>query len=142
MANAATATYSGRSIIWSRMKGNGTEAKNIGWGASGAVTGSQNGNVNLFAPQTEARTAGTSNVITTTGLGDTYQVIGTITCAVTAKTITEVGLFDTTTLSTTSTLVASLTASATNMTLGANIGPTTGNYYAQINRIISRELCY
>jgi hypothetical protein len=133
MANAATATYPGRGIIWMRMKGNNTEAKNIGWGASGAVTGSANANVNLFAPQTEARTAGTSNIISTNFLGDTYQVIGTITCAGAAKSITEVGLFDTTTLSPSSTLVASLSASATTMTLGANIGPSTGNYYSQLN---------
>lgn len=130
MANAAVATFSGRSILWNRMKGNGTEAKNIGWGDS-AVTASANANVNLFKPQTEARTAGTSSIITTTQLGDTYQVVGTITCAVGAKTITEAGLFDTTTLSTTTTLSASLTASATTATFAANPGPTTGNYYVQ-----------
>lgn len=133
MANATVATYPGRGIIWQRMKGNGTEAKNLGWGAAGSVTASANANVNLFAPATEARTAGTSSIITTTQLGDTYQVTGTIVCAVGAKTITEVGLFDTTTLSGTSTLSASLTAGATSMTLGANIGPTSGNYYAQVN---------
>lgn len=130
MANATVATFPGRGIIWQRMKGNGTEAKNVGWGTS-AITQSASANVNLFAPATEARTAGTSSIITTTQLGDTYQVTGTIVCAVGNKTITEVGLFDTTTLSGTSTLAASITAAATSMTLGANIGPTTGNFYAQ-----------
>jgi hypothetical protein len=131
MANATVATFSGRGIIWNRMKGNGTEAKNIGWGTT-TVTGSANPNVNLFGPQTEARTAGTSSILTTTQLGDTYQVTGTIVCATAGKTIAEAGLFDATTLSGTSTLSASLTASATSMTLAANIGPTTGNYYAQV----------
>jgi len=132
MANATVATFPGRGIIWQRMKGNGTEAKNLGWGTS-ATTASANANVNLFAPATESRTAGTSTIITTTQLGDTYQVTGTIVCASSGKTITEVGLFDTTTLSGTSSLSASLTAGATTMTLAANIGPTTGNYYAQVN---------
>lgn len=134
MANLTIATYSGRGIIWSRMKGLGTEAKNIGWGAQLAVpvTGSASANVNLFNPQTEARTAGTSSILTTTQLGDTYQVTGTIVCAVGAKVITEAGLFDSTTLSTTSTLTASLAIGATSVTFGANIGPIAGNYYAQI----------
>jgi hypothetical protein len=131
LANLATATFSGRSLIWGRMKGLMTEGKNIGWGVS-TTTASANANVNLFGPATEARTAGTSSLISTTQLADTYQVTGTITCAVGAKTITEVGLFDTTTLSTTTTLAASLTASATTATFGANPGPTTGNYYCQV----------
>jgi hypothetical protein len=133
LANATVATYSGRGIIWNRLKGSGTEPLNIGWGNPASVTASASPNVNLFQPQTEARTAGVSSIVTTTSLGDTYRVIGTIVCATAPKTITEAGLFDTTTLSGTSTLGASLTASATSMTLGANIGPTSGNYYAQVN---------
>src|ERR1700759_354771 len=132
MANATTATYPGRGLLWNRtMLGAGTAPVNIGWGVSTA-TGSANANVNLFAPQTEARTAGTASIITTTQLGDTAKVTGTIVCTNAGKTITEAALFDTTTLSGTSTLSASLTASATSMTLGANIGPTTGNFYAQV----------
>jgi hypothetical protein len=91
MANASVNTYSGRSILWNRMKGSGTEGKNIGWGDS-SVTGSAAPNVNLFKPQTEARTVGTSTLASTSFLADTYQVVGTITCAVGAKTITEAGL--------------------------------------------------
>jgi hypothetical protein len=131
MSNASVATYAGRSILWNRMKGAGAEAKNLQWGDS-AVTGSASANVNLFKPQTEARTAGASSLITTTQLADTYQVVGTITCAGAGKTITEVGLFDTTTASTTTTLTASITASATSVTFAANPGPTSGNYYVQI----------
>lgn len=137
MANAAVATYSGRSILWNRMKGNGTEAKNIGWGDS-AVTGSANPDVNLFKPQTEARTAGTSSLVTTTQLADTYQVTGAIVCAVGAKTITEAALFDTTTLSPTTTIGNSLTTATTVLTLGSGASlPGTGNYYMQLeNEVI------
>jgi hypothetical protein len=134
LANLTVATFPGRGIIWNRLRGTGTEPLNIGWGnPATTVTGSASPNVNLFQPQTEARAAGTSSIVTTTQLGDTYKVIGTLVCLVGAKTITEAGLFDTPTLSGSSTLAASITASATSMTLAANIGPTTGNYYAQIN---------
>lgn len=133
MANATVATYSGRGILWNRLRGNGTEPKNIGWGTT-TVTGSANPNVNLFGPQTETRTVGTSSIITTTQLGDTYQVVGTIVCAVGSKSIQEAGLFDFqgASNSPTTTISASLTASATSVTIGAVVFPTSGNYYAQI----------
>lgn len=136
MANNTVATFPGRGIIWGRVKGTlATEPKNIQWGTT-AVTGSASANVNLFGPQTEARTAGTSSILTTTQLGDTYQVTGTIVCAVGSKSIQEAGLFDIVSpASPTSTLAASLTASATSMTLGANIGTgvaSAGAYYAQV----------
>lgn len=136
MANAAVATYSGRSILWNRVKGAGTEPKNIGWGDS-AVTLSANPDVNLFKPQTEARTAGTSTLTTTTQLADTYQVTGSITCAVGAKTITEAALFDTTTLSPSTTISNSLTTASTVLTLGSGAAlPGSGNYYMQLENEI------
>lgn len=132
MANAAVATFPGRSILWARMRGLGTEGKNIGWG-DGAQTASANSNVNLFKPQTEARTAGTSTMIATSFLADTYQVVGTVVCAVGAKTITEMGLFDTTTLSPTTTISNSLTTATTSITIGSGTGlPGSGNYYMQL----------
>ncbi len=131
MANANTATYSGRSILWRLVKGAGTEPKNIAWGDS-TVTASANPNVNLFKPQTEARVAGTSTMTTTTQLGDTYQVVGTLTCAVGAKTITEAGLFDTTTASPQTTVSASMTASQTTVSIGAASGIAASSYYRQI----------
>jgi hypothetical protein len=132
MANAATSTYSGRSLLWARMRGLGTEGKNIGWG-TGSQTGSANANVNLFAPATESRTAGTSTMVSTTFLADTYQVIGTIVCAGAGKTITEMGLFDTTTLSPTTTISNSLTTASSSITIGSSTGlPGSGNYYMQM----------
>ena len=133
MANTAVATFPGRAILWNRVRGNGTEPKNIGWGDS-TVTQSANSDVNMFKPQTEARTAGTSTIATTSFLGDTYSVSGSIVCAVGGKTITEAGLFDTTTLSPRTTVASSMTASATTVSLAAAVAgtPTTGRYYRQI----------
>jgi hypothetical protein len=132
MANAGSVTFPGRSLLVSRLKGNMSEPLNIGWG-TGTFTGSTNANVNLFTPATEARTAGTSSGITTSYLADTYQVTGSIT-ATAAKTITEVGLFDTSTLSPTTTLAATATAGATSITLGAaGTLPGANNYYVQMN---------
>lgn len=134
MANAATVTWAGRSLIWAFVKaaGSPTEPKNIAWGDS-AVTLSANADVALFKPQTEARVAGTSSLISTSFLADTYQVTGTITCLTTAKTITEAGLFDTTNAASTATLTASQTAAATNISLSAAIGPSTGTFYIQVD---------
>jgi hypothetical protein len=132
MAYAVTNTYPGRSIMWNRMKGAGAEPKNLKWGTGGGFTGAANPNVALFAPATEAPVAGTSALLTTTGLADTYQVIGTITCAVAGKTITEEVWSDSLTLSSTGTLASTLTAAATSMTLGAALGITASNFYAQI----------
>lgn len=137
MANLVVPTFSGRSIITNRLKGNGTEPKNIGWGDS-AVTASANPDVNLFGPQTEARVVGTSSLITTTQLADTYQVTGQITALVGAKTIREAALFDSSTLAPTTTVGASMTAAQASIVTGA-VGafPTTGNYYAQLeNEVI------
>lgn len=133
MAVAANVTYPGRSIMWGRFKGLGTEPLNIGWGTSGGFTGAAAANVNLFVPATEVRVAGASTVIQTTQLGDTYQVTGTLTCLVGAKTITEAGLFDTTTLSGTTTIATTIsTSTQASVTLAAVVGPTTLNFYAQI----------
>jgi len=134
MANAATATYAGRSLLWALVKQQNapTEPKNIAWGDS-AVTASANPDVALFKPQTEARVAGTSTFVTTSFLADTYQVTGTITCLVGGKTITEAGLFDTTTAASTTTIATSSQSSgATTITLGAAIGPSSNNFYIQV----------
>ena len=139
MAVATVATFAGRGIIWNRMKGAGAEAKNIGWGTGSGqtftqlITGSASANVNLFAPATEARTAGTSSILTTTQLGDTYQVTGTVVCAVGAKTITEAGLFDAASpVSPTTTVTNSLAAGTTSLTLGNSLAGAAGNFYAQL----------
>jgi hypothetical protein len=135
MANAQVATYAGRAIIWNRIKGSGTEPKYLAWGdAPAALTGSAISNVNLFKPQTEVRTtATTTSLYSTSFLGDTYQVVGSIQCAVGAKTITEAALFDSATNTPNSTTVTtSMTASQTSVVIGAASGIASGNYYRQI----------
>lgn len=132
MANAQAVTYPGRSIMWSRFKGLGTEPLNIGWGIS-ATTASASSDVNLFGPATEVRVAGVSSVLTSAQLADVYQVTGTLTCLVAPKTITEAGLYDTTTLSGQTTLSTTISSGGQlSVTLGAAVGPTTLNFYAQI----------
>lgn len=135
MAFATVATYSGRGIIWRCVKQLGTEPKNIQWGigSTGTTTGSASQNVNLFAPQTEARTAGTSSIITTTSLGDTYQVTGTVVCATAGKTISEAALFDAASpVSPTTTVTNSLASGTTSFTLGNSLAGAAGNFYAQL----------
>jgi hypothetical protein len=135
MANASVATVVGRTIIWRRMTGNGSEPKNLKWGTS-SVTGSAATDVALFTPATEVGIAGTSTIVNTSAswaLGDTYQVVGTITNLVTSKTITEMILSDTTVLSGTTTIAtSSQSAGSTTLTLaaGANL-PTAGQFYIQ-----------
>jgi hypothetical protein len=64
----------------------------LGWG-TGATAGSS-ASTDLSTPATEARVGGNSTQVTTTVTNDTHQVVGTITAAG-AKTITNVGIFDT-----------------------------------------------
>src|ERR1700685_4296220 len=106
MANANVVTWAGRSIYNTMLKGGAgsTTPVNIGWGVGGGsgittVTGSAFTDVNLFGAVAllttpESRVAGTASLLTTTNLGDTFQVTGTVT-ALAARAITEVGLFDT-----------------------------------------------
>ncbi len=132
MANVATATFAGRSLLWSRMHGTGTEPKYIKWGDS-TVTSSANADVALFKPQTEAPATGTATVVSTVQLADTWQVTGTMTCAVATKTISEMVLSDTPTLSGTTTIAGTSETNATvtlTVTAGANL-PTAGNFYVQ-----------
>lgn len=131
MANATTATWAGRSILTGLVRGLGTEPKNLKWG-TGTNTGSANADVALFTPATETGAVGTSTLVSTSFLADTYQVSGTLTCLVGAKTITEASLSDTVTLSGTTTLVGlSVTAAANtgSVAAGANL---VANAYAQI----------
>jgi hypothetical protein len=131
MANAATATFAGRSLLWSRMQGTGTAPKYIKWGDS-TVTASANADVALFKPQTEAPATGTNTVVSTVQLADTWQVTGTLTCLVGTKTITEMVLSDTPTLSSTTTVGATQSAAAVTLTVGAGANlPTSGNFYIQ-----------
>jgi hypothetical protein len=92
MADAAKVTDVGMGITTNRIKGAGTEPKHIGWGIG--TTGAANGDTGLESASAEARTDGTSTREQTNVANDTYQVVGTVTCAGAGKAITEVVLMD------------------------------------------------
>jgi hypothetical protein len=77
-------------------------------------------NTVLETPSAEARTVGTDTTETTTTTGDTYQVVGTITCAGAGKAITEAGLFNHLT-STTGYLYLRATFDVINLNVGDSI---------------------
>lgn len=65
-----------------------TEMEYLGWGTG--TTDPVVGNTGLETPAAEARTLG----VMSQPAADTHRVVGTITCAGTGKTISEVALFD------------------------------------------------
>lgn len=84
----------GKAIIAGRMFGatpTQLEPKYIGWGTGAGAGGA--GSTDVSTAGAEARTAGTSSMVTTSVTNDTHQVLGTIT-ATSGKTVTNVGLFD------------------------------------------------
>lgn len=89
---ATVYTHAGKAITTNRLKGSGTEPNYVAWG-TGAGTAAVT-DTTLFTEASESRTVGTSTQQTTSQTNDTYQVVGTITCAGSGKTITNAGLFD------------------------------------------------
>ena len=98
----------------------------IGWGIG--TTAAATGNTGLETPSAEARTVGTKTQETTTTTNDTYKVVGTITCATSAKAITEVGLFN---ALTSGTLFVRATFSAINVSVGDTITFTISTKFDQ-----------
>lgn len=92
MADVIMVVNRGLELLVDRIMGTGTEPKYVAWGIG--TTAPVVANTALESASAEARTTGTSSKQTTTTTGDTYQVIGSITCASAGKAITEVGLFD------------------------------------------------
>jgi len=92
MATVALKTKAGLAITTNRIKGSGTEPKYIGWGTG--TTGATINDTGLETPAAESRAEGTSSIVTTDNTNDTYRVVGVLTCVGSAKTITEVALFD------------------------------------------------
>jgi hypothetical protein len=92
MAQVDKATKVSCSIVANRLKGDGTAPKYIHWGTGN--TAATIDDTALQTPRAESRVAGTETIVTTTVTNDTYQVVGTITCAGTAAAITEFGQFD------------------------------------------------
>lgn len=97
MADVVKIVNDGLTIITDRIKGVGAaEPKYVHWGTGGSVAATITDTA-LGSPGTEARIDGTSSVVESTpasGVYDTYQVVGELTCNSTAKAISEVGLFN------------------------------------------------
>jgi hypothetical protein len=92
MADVVLVSNTGLGIITNRIKGGGSEPKYLGWGTG--TTPPLATNTGLQTPAPEARAAGTSSQYTIDKVNDTYQVVATLTCQGSAKTISEIGLFD------------------------------------------------
>ena len=116
MPDVVKVTDAGMAIVTNRIKGAGTEPKHIGWGIG--TTGAANGDTALESASAEARTDGTSTRQQTNVANDTYQVVGTVTCAGAGKAITEMGLFD---AATDGNLFLRATFSAINVSVGDSI---------------------
>lgn len=91
MATVVKVTATGRGIISNRIKGDGTEPKNLGWGTG--TTAPVDGDTALETAAAESKVVGTSSVQTTTTTNDTYRVVGTLTSA-SSQTIAEAALFN------------------------------------------------
>lgn len=91
MATVVKVTATGRKIISDRIKGTGTEPKNIKWGRG--TTPPVDGDTALETPGAEASVVGVSTIATTTTTDDTYRVVGTLTSA-SSQTITEAALLN------------------------------------------------
>jgi len=89
---ATVLTNAGTAICANRLHGTGTEPVYIAWG-TGAGTAAV-GDTTLFTEASESRVSGTVTIVTTTVTNDTWQNVGTITCAGSGKTITNAGSFD------------------------------------------------
>ena len=119
MADSILVVDTGLAIVANRLKGTGDEPNHIGWGTG--TTEPAAGNTGLETARGEARTEGTSSRVTTTTTNDTYQVVGTITCAGTGAAITEAGLFD---AATDGNMLLRGTFSAINLNVGDSIAFT------------------
>ena len=90
MATVIKMTSVGSGLVTAAMAA--SDSKYLGWGTG--TTAAAATDTALETPAAEARTTGTQSQQTTDHTNDTYQVVGTITCAGAGKTISEVGVFD------------------------------------------------
>jgi hypothetical protein len=93
MVDTIKVTDAGMAIVTNRLRDSGTTPHYVHWGTG--TTPAADGNTALeTASGHESRTAGAMTQQDTNVTNDTFQVVGTITCATSAKAITEAGLFD------------------------------------------------
>jgi len=100
--NADVVTYAGLAIVTNTIVNSTLNPKYIGWGTGG--TGATQGGTTLstetYSTNNDGshalRTTGTLSQVTQSQTNDTFKVVGTLTAASNAPTITNFGLFDTT----------------------------------------------
>lgn len=78
---ATVATKVGKSVMANRMKGEGAEPNIVCWGTNPASATASVTDVALFSESAEARVSGTSSLVTTSVVNDTFQVVGTLTAS-------------------------------------------------------------
>lgn len=95
---ATVLANTGKAIITAALNALTTTApKYLAWGTGAGTSAATD--TTLFTETTdETRVTGTPSVVTTTTTNDTYQVVATQTVATTGKTITNVGLFNASTV--------------------------------------------
>jgi hypothetical protein len=131
---ATLITRKGKEIFSGRMVGatpTQAEPKFLAWGLNPAGLTTTASDVSLYSESAEARTSGTSSIITTTTTNDTYQVTGTQTATGT-RAIQEAGLLDSGTQPAQGTVAGGAgvigSSSATALTTTATFTPGNNNY--------------
>jgi hypothetical protein len=114
MATTIKIANVGLALITALLKG--STHKYIGWGIG--TTAANVANTALESAGAEARATGTQDDVQTTVADDTYQVIGTITCAGAGKAITEACVFS---ADTNGTLLVRAVFDAVNVAVGDSI---------------------
>lgn len=149
MANTVLLTSNGRDILLDRFRNLGSttypsEPKVIGWGTGGVAGGpfaAATSDVAMFSEAPESRVSGTSSIITTTTVNDTYQVTGTITCTQAGgETIAEMLLADSTTKPAANTVAAGGvvgSASATTLNTATTFTPGASSYVQIRTEVLS-----
>ncbi len=120
MADTVYVVENGLAVTTDRLLDSPTHnpPKWVHWGTG--TTAATGADTVLETPGGESRTEGAETQQTTTHTSDTFQVVGTITCASSGKAITEAGLFTHAT-STTGYLYLRATFSAINLNVGDSI---------------------
>lgn len=90
MADTGKVTNIGLGIITALLASSAN--KHVHWG-TGATAADATQTALVTPSSDETRASGAQSQVTTSVTNDTYQVVATLTCASTAKAITEVGVF-------------------------------------------------
>jgi len=117
MADVEMITNVGLGVIATALKGvSYLEPYYIGWGTG--TTAPVATDTTLETAAAEARTLGSTSIVTTNVASDTYRITGLITCTGAEKDITEVGFF---TAATAGSLFARITFTAVTVAVGDSI---------------------